>query len=68
MIIETKDENEKGLRAHKVVLAMASQTLKDMLLASDVDTIIVPAYADVVKKLLKLIYTGPVDVTKVCNY
>ena len=66
MIIETKDE--KGLRAHKVVLAMASQTLKDMLLASDVDTIIVPANAYVVKKLLKFIYTGTVDVTKVCNY
>ena len=66
VIIETKDE--KGLRAHKVVLAMASQALKDMLLASDGDSIFVPGNADVVQKLLKFIYTGTVDVTKVCNY
>ena len=66
VLIETKDD--KGLRAHKIVLAMASKTLKDMLLASDGDSIIVPANADVVKKLLKFIYTGKVDVTKVCNY
>ena len=66
VLIETKDD--KGFRAHKIVLAMASKTLKDMLLASDGDSIIVPANADVVKKLLKFIYTGKVDVTKVCNY
>ena len=66
ILIETKDD--KGLRAHKIVLAMASNTLKDMLLASDGDSLIVPANADVVKKLLKFIYTGKVDVSKVCNY
>ena len=49
MIIETK--RDKGLRAHKVVLAMPNHTSKDMVLASDGHSIIVPANADVVRKL-----------------
>ena len=63
IIIETSDK--KFIR--KIVLAAASPVLKELLLSAEGDTIVLPFKAEEVKKVMKFVYSGAINVSKVCN-
>ena len=65
VIIETSDE--KFIRGHKIVLAAASPLLKELLLSAKGDTIVLPYKAEEIKKVVKFVYSGEINISKVCN-
>ena len=65
IIIETSDE--KFIRGHKIVLAAASPLLKELLLSAKGDTIVLPYKAEEIKKVVKFVYSGEINISKVCN-
>ena len=62
VIIETSDQ--KFIRGHKIVLAATSPVLKELLLSAEGDTIVLPFKAEEVKKVMKFVYSGAINIFK----